>query len=84
MFQIKIDELFHAISNVFGIADDILIAGFDELGKDYDVTLDKVLRICRQANLKSNKDKFLFSCTRIAFFGKIILHYGMNPDTRKV
>ena len=29
MFQKKIDELFSDIPNVFGIADDILIAGLD-------------------------------------------------------
>ena len=31
MFQRKIDELFQGLPNVFGIADDILIVGFDEL-----------------------------------------------------
>ena len=30
MFQKKIVELFNSMLNVFGIADDILIAGFDE------------------------------------------------------
>ena len=39
MFQRKIDELFIGIPNVFGIADDILIVGFDEQGKDHDETL---------------------------------------------
>ena len=29
MLQKKIDELFSGMSNLFGIADDILIAGFD-------------------------------------------------------
>ena len=38
--------------NVFRIGDDILIAGFDEQGKDHEETLDKVLWICRQANLE--------------------------------
>ena len=35
------------ITNVFGIAVDILNAGFYDLGRDHDATLDKVLRICR-------------------------------------
>ena len=43
--------------NVGGIADGILIAGFHVLGRDHDGTLDKVLRICSQANLKLNKNK---------------------------
>ena len=68
MFQRKIDELFQTLLNVFGIADDILIAGFNDLGKDHDVTSEKVLRISRKPNLKLNKDKFLFKCTRIPFF----------------
>ena len=57
---------------VFGIADDILIAGFDDMGRDHDATLISVLRICRQVNLKLNKDKCLFQCTCIPFFGKVI------------
>ena len=32
--------------NVFSIADDILIAGFDGQGKDHDETLEKVLWVC--------------------------------------
>ena len=42
--------------NVFGIADDILIEGFDVLDRELNGTLDKVLRIYRQANLKLNED----------------------------
>ena len=38
----------------------ILIEGFNVMGRDNDATLNKVLRICRQANLKLNKDKCLF------------------------
>ena len=39
MPQRKIDELFSTMQNVFGVADDILIAHFDEWGKNYDETL---------------------------------------------
>ena len=56
--------------NVFSIADDILITGFDEQGKDNNAALVKVLVVCRQANMKHNKDKCLFRCTSISFFGK--------------
>ena len=47
MFQKEIDELFSSMSNVFCIADDILIAGFDEQYKDHYETLDKVLQVYR-------------------------------------
>ena len=62
---------------VFGITDDILIAGFNELGRDHGATLNKVLRICKQANLKLNKDKWPFRSTSIPSF-------GINWDSRKV
>ena len=60
MFQKMIDELFSGMPNVFDIADDILTACFNEEGRNHDVTLDEVLRICRQVNLKLNKGKYLF------------------------
>ena len=56
MFKKKIDEIICGMPNVFTIADDILIAGFDEQGRDNNAILDKVIRICRQANLKLSKD----------------------------
>ena len=57
------------MSNIFVTADDILITGFDEWGKDHDETLEKVLWVCREANIKLNKDKYLFRCTSTPFFG---------------
>ena len=56
MFQKKIDNFFSGMPNDFSIADDISIVGFDKQGSDLDAMLGKVLRICRQANLKLNKD----------------------------
>ena len=84
MFQKKIDELFHRICNVFGIADEILISGFNELGRHHYAILEKSLRICRQATLKLNRDKCLFICTSIHHLGEVILRYGVSPELRKV
>ena len=67
MFHKKIDDLFYGMFNIFGIANNILIAGCDELGRDHNATIDTVLRICRKANLKRNRDKCLFRSTRIPF-----------------
>ena len=36
MIQRKICKIFKDIPNVFGIADDILVAGYEADGKDYD------------------------------------------------
>ena len=39
MFQWKIDETFKDIPNVFGIADNILVIGYNKDGTDYDETV---------------------------------------------
>ena len=72
MFQKKRDEIFSSMPNIFSIADYFLIEGFGEQGKGHDETVDKVLQVCRQANLKLHKDKCLFKCTRIPFFSDVI------------
>ena len=70
MLQKKKDEIFQSIPNVFGIAYDIIISGFDEQSKDHDETQEKVPWVCRHANVKFNKCKCPFRCTSIPFFGK--------------
>ena len=57
MFHRKIDKTFKDIPNILGIADDILVVGYDSDCKDHNDALQKVLQICRQVNLKLNKDK---------------------------
>ena len=73
MFHRKIDELCQGLPNVFGIDGHILIAGFYKIGREHDATLNKVLKICIQTNLKFSKDKCLLRCTNITFFGEVIL-----------
>ena len=68
MFQRKMDKIFTDLPNVFGIADDILVVGYDVDGEDHDHTSQRVLQICRQLNLKLNKDKFHFRCTSVPFW----------------
>ena len=60
MFQRKIDEIFKDMPNVFSIADDILVAGYEADGKDHDKTVWRVLQRCRQVNLKLSEDKVSF------------------------
>ena len=57
MFQMKIDKLFQGLPNVFDIANDILIAGFDDLGRDHDEAVGEALEIFRKSSLKLNKEK---------------------------
>ena len=44
MFQHKIEKLFNDMPNVFGIADDILVIGYDKDGADNDEAVYSVLR----------------------------------------
>ena len=70
--------------NVFGIADDILVMGYNEDGTDHDKAVYNVLRWCREVKLKLNKDKCHFRCTSIPFFGKVISRRGIQPDPQKI
>ena len=82
--QKKKAEIFKNLPNVFGITDGNLVLGYDSDGKDDDSTLSRVLEICRQVNLKLNKDKCHFRCTQISFFGEVLCRHGMKPDTWKL
>ena len=39
-------KIFKELPNVFSIADDILIVGYDDNGRDHNRTLRKVVQIC--------------------------------------
>ena len=61
------------------LADDILIVDFDECGRHHDQMVEKVQEICRQSNLKLNKDMCLFRCTSTPFFGEIMSQQDVSP-----
>ena len=69
--------MFKELPNVLGIADDILIVGYDDGGADHDRNVCRVLQICRNENLKLNKDKSYFRCTSLPFFGKNTFQIGV-------
>ena len=84
MFQCKIDNIFNVIPNVFGIAYDILVIGYDKDRTDHIETVYKVLRWCQDVNLKLNKDKCHFRCMSIPFFGEIISRDDVQLDLQKI
>ena len=84
MFKRKIDKIFKDLQNVFCIADDILVIGYDSHGKDHNDTHWKVLQIFQQVNLKLKKDKCHFRCTSIPYFCKVISRHGVTPDPQKL
>ena len=84
MFQCKIDKIFNDMLNVFGIADDILVIGYNKNGADHNKAAYSVLKQCQDVNLKLNKEKCHFRCTSIPFFGKVVLRKSIQPDPWKV
>ena len=59
MFQHKMVNIFNDIPNVFGIADDILVIGYDKNKADHDEAVYSVLRQCQDVNLKLNKESVI-------------------------
>ena len=46
MFKHKIDKIFSDMPNMFGIANDILVIGYNENGADHDAAVHMVLQQC--------------------------------------
>ena len=55
------------VACVFGIADDILVLGYEADSKDHEDTLQKVLKMYRKVNLILDKDRCHFRCTSVPF-----------------
>ena len=58
---------------MFGIADDILVVGFDDGGMVYDNALRRVLPLCQKVNLKLSREKCHFRLSSVPFFIEVIL-----------
>ena len=68
MCQRKINKILKELPNVFVIANDISVIGYDNNGGEHERILCKVFQICRKENLKLNKDKFNLKCTSFPTF----------------
>ena len=76
VFQCKINTIFNDMPYVFGIADDILVIGYNKDRADHNEAVYSVLKQCWEVNLKLNKDKCHFRCMSIPFFGKVVSREG--------
>ena len=82
VYQFKIDEIFEDISQCVGIADDIVIFGYDD--HDHDKTLYNVLDRAHEVGMKFNPDKCEFKKDSISFYGVMLSADGVKPDPRKL
>ena len=75
--------IFNDMPNVFGIADVILVVGYDTDGKDHDEMVQRVLQRCKEVNLKPYKEKCHFGCMSITFFNEIISRNRVKPTSQR-
>ena len=67
-----------------GIADDILVIGFEDDGSDHDAALDAVCACTDKVNLCFNEKKCIIFCTIAPFFGELVSRKGVKPDLMKL
>ena len=82
VFQRKNMQTFGDIPGVHMIADDMIIAGKDEM--EHDETLKKVMKRAKDKNIKFNKDKIQLKVREVKYMGNIISADGMKPDPEKI
>ena len=70
--------------NIFGIADNILVIGYNKDKADHNEAVYHVLKWCQDINLKLNKDKCHFRCTSILFLGKVVSREDIQPNPQKI
>ena len=87
-FQMRIHEALDGLTDVFNIADDMLIYGLgdtpEEASINHDKNLISFMQRAMERNLKLNPAKIQFKLKRIVFMGHIFTEDGILPDPNKV
>ena len=81
VFQKKLDEIFHNVPGVTGIADDMVIYG--KSIEEHDKHFLSFLSIVRKNNLRLNASKLQFQL-EVSFFGHRLSAKGISPDPKKI
>lgn len=82
IFQNTISQILSNIPGVINLSDDILIYG--NTVYQHNKSLDMVLTRLNERNLTINREKCIFSATKINFFGYIFSKDGIHPDPKKI
>ena len=82
IFQSKLDAIFIGMEGVTGIADDMVIAGRDEM--EHDRNFLTFMEKCMENNLTLNLEKIQFKQTQVSFYGHCWSKYGISPDPKKI
>ena len=82
IFQSKLDSIFIGMEGVTGIADDMVIAGRDEM--EHDRNFLAFMEKCMDNNLTLNSEKIQFKQTEVSFYGHCWSKHGISPDRKKI
>ena len=82
IFQSKLDAIFVGMKGVTGIADDMIIAGKDEM--EHDRNFLAFMEKCVENNLSLNAEKIQFKQSQVSFYGHIWSENGISPDPKKI
>ena len=82
IFQSKLDFIFIGMEGVTGIADDMVIAGRDEM--EYDRNFLAFMEKCMSNNLTLNSEKIQFKQSQVSFYGHCWSKKGISPDPKMI
>ena len=82
IFQSKLDAIFIGMEGVTGTADDMVIAGRDEM--EHDRNFLAFMEKCMENNLTLNLEKIQFKQTQVSFYGHSWSKHGISPDPKKI
>ena len=82
IFQSKLDAIFIGMEGVTGIADDMVIAGKDEM--EHDRNFLAFMEKCMENNLTLNSEKIQFKQTQVSFYGHCWSKHRISPDPKKI
>ena len=82
IFQSKLDAIFIGMEGVTGIADDMIIAGKDEM--EHDRNFLAFMEKCMENNLTLNSEKIQFKQTQVSFYGHVWSDQAISPDPKKI
>ena len=82
IFQSMLDSIFIAMEGVTGIADDMVIAGRDEM--EHDRNFLAFMEKCMSNNLTLNLEKIQFKQSQVSFYGHCWSKHRISPYPKKI
>ena len=82
IFQSNLDSIFIGMEGVTGIADDMVIAGRDEM--EHDRNFLAFMEKCMNNNLTLNLEKIQFKQSQVFFYGHCWSKHGISSDPKKI